>query len=145
MYRLIYKSRCNSEITWETVRSILNVSAERNAQKEISGVLLASGTHFLQVLEGRFEDVNEVFMDIVPDARHREVQLVSFTCADARLFEGWGMRGIGVFDFNQDLADQLIEKYGEEEGGVRFPLEDWLALSMINDIRMVHGLPDWKR
>ena len=145
MYRLIYKSRCNSEITWETVRSILNASAERNAQKEISGVLLATDTHFLQVLEGRFEDVNEVFMDIVPDPRHREVQLVSFNCVDARVFEGWGMRGIGVFDFNQDLAEQLIGKYGEEDGGVRFPLEEWLALSMINDIRMVHALPDWKR
>jgi hypothetical protein len=28
---------------------------------------------------------------------------------------------------------------------VRFPLEAWLALSMIYDIRAIHDLPEWKR
>ena len=145
MYRLIYKSRCNGEITWDLVKSILHASEKSNAEHEISGVLLATAQHFLQVIEGRFEDVNQTFMSIVRDPRHRDIQLVSFNCVDARLFGGWGMRGIGVFDFNKDLARQLMDKYGEEEGGVHFPLEEWLVLAMINDIRMVHEPPDWTR
>ena len=44
-----------------------------------------------------------------------------------------------------DLARQLIAKYGEQDGGVRFPLESWLALSMIYDIRAIQELPEWKR
>jgi hypothetical protein len=60
------------------------------------------------------------------------------------IFSGWGMRGLGVFDFNKDLEASLMEKYGEEDGSVKFPLEEWVALSLINDIRMVYQLPSWK-
>ena len=31
------------------------------------------------------------------------------------------------------------------KGGVRFPLESWLALAMIFDIRAIEDLPEWKR
>ncbi|MBK8889228.1 MAG: hypothetical protein IPN75_02010 [Dechloromonas sp.] len=36
-------------------------------------------------------------------------------------------------------------QYGEQDGGVRFSLEAWLALSMIHDIRAIQELPEWKR
>ena len=55
------------------------------------------------------------------------------------------MRGIGTFDFNRKLAAELIRKYGDEEGGVHFPLEEWQALALINDIKMTDQLPQWKR
>lgn len=142
MYRLIYKSRCDDEINWNLIRSILHESEHRNAEREITGVLLASSSHFLQVIEGSFESVNETFVPIIRDSRHADICLISFQCVDSRLFDGWGMRGIGVFEFNQKLSQQLILKYGEEEGGVRFPQDEWLALSLINDIRMIRKLPD---
>ncbi len=145
MYRLIYKSRCNGEITWDLVKSILHKSERRNTEREISGVLLATSSHFLQVLEGSFENVNESFVSIVRDPRHQDIRLLGFQCVEARLFEGWGMRGIGVFDFNQELAQELMHKYGEEDGGVRFPLEEWMALALINDVRIMHTLTDPKR
>ena len=62
----------------------------------------------------------------------------------ARLFGGWGMRGIGAFDFHKTIEDELKLKYGEEEGGIQFPLEEWKALAMINDIKMIGELPSWK-
>ena len=55
------------------------------------------------------------------------------------------MRGVGTFDFNLPIEDELKRKYGEEENGVRFPLEEWQALAMINDIKMIRELPEWKR
>ena len=145
MYRLIYKSRSRDELNWDIVRDLLRKCSANNAQHNITGVLLATSRHFTQVLEGRYEDVNEVFMLIAQDPRHEDIQLVSFQCVDARLFEGWGMRGIGVMDFNEDIARDLTDKYGEEDGSVRFPREEWLTLAMINDIRMLSDLPDWKK
>ena len=54
--------------------------------------------------------------------------------------------GIGVFGTNDELARKLIAKYGEEDGGVRFPREAWLALALIHDVRAVtDDLPEWKR
>jgi hypothetical protein len=55
------------------------------------------------------------------------------------------MRGIGAFDFNRKLEAELKRKYGEEQGGVQFPLEEWKALALINDIAMTRDLPEWKR
>jgi hypothetical protein len=54
------------------------------------------------------------------------------------------MKGIGAFDFNNDVASELMQKYGEEEGGVKFPKEEWLALALIFDIQLTQGLPSWK-
>ena len=108
-------------------------------------MLLASRTHFLQVLEGNFEDVNTVFRRIVRDDRHAELSIVAFSIVDARLFDGWGMRGIGAFDFNVDIENELKVKYGEEDGGIYLPLDEWQALAMINDIKMMRDLPQWKK
>jgi hypothetical protein len=55
------------------------------------------------------------------------------------------MRGIGAFDFNKDIERQLMDKYGEEDGGIHFPLEEWQALAMLNDIKMMGDLPEWKK
>jgi hypothetical protein len=145
MYRLIYKSRAVEDLNWEMVEPILHHSEANNALAGITGFLLASRTHFLQVIEGTFEDVNATYLRIARDTRHEQIQLLSYEVIDARLFESWAMKGIGVFDNNSAMARQLIEKYGEQDGGVRFPLESWLALSMIYDIRAIQELPEWKR
>jgi hypothetical protein len=145
MYRLIYKSRATSELDWPAVEAILHASDINNRTHDITGFLLTSRTHFLQVIEGRFEDVNKTFMRISRDTRHDDIQLLSYEVIDGCLFDGWGMKGIGVLDANSELAQRLIEKYGSEQGGVRFPLEAWRALAMIFDIRAIQEPPTWKR
>jgi len=145
MYRIIYKSRSVETLDWDIVRSITGASEANNQACGVTGVLLASRSHFLQVLEGNFESVNSVFRRIARDDRHGELSIISFSVVDARLFAAWGMRGIGAFDFNKRLEMQLKKKYGEEEGGIHFPLEEWQALAMINDIKMTGDLPDWKK
>jgi hypothetical protein len=145
MYRMIYKSRSAAALDWEIVRSIIDDSEDANAACAVTGVLLASRTHFLQVLEGNFESVNAVFRRIARDDRHTDLSIISFCMIDARLFGGWGMRGVGAFDFNKAIEKELKDKYGEEEGGIHFPLEEWQVLAMINDIKMTRDLPDWKQ
>jgi hypothetical protein len=136
MYRLIYKSRANQRIDWKLVNDLIAGSEASNREAGITGVLLATETHFLQVLEGGFDDVNELFMHIVRDPRHEKIQLIAFDCVESRLFGGWAMHGVGIFNFNRKLIDDLIDHYGEEEGSVRFPVEDWKVLALISDLRM---------
>ena len=145
MYRIIYKSRSVTPLNWDIVRSITSTSERNNEALGVTGVLMASRTHFMQVLEGNFEDVNTVFRRIVKDDRHTELSIVAFSVIDARLFGGWGMRGIGAFDFNVEIENGLKAKYGEEDGGLHFPLEEWQSLAMINDIKMMRDLPEWKK
>jgi hypothetical protein len=137
MYRLIYKSRSESKIDWSTVNGIISTSEAYNKESNITGVLLATESHFLQVIEGDFDEVNRLFMRIARDPRHDEIQIISFGCVDGRLFGGWAMHGIGIFDFNAELIRDLISQYGEEEGSVRFPVQDWRVLGLINDLRVI--------
>ena len=145
MYRLIYKSRSVQPLNWDIVRDITSKSESNNDGAGVTGVLLASRSHFLQALEGNFEGVNSVFRRITRDERHSELSIISFTVTDARLFGGWGMRGIGAFDFNKKIEHELKDKYGEEDFGIRFPLEEWQVLAMINDMKMIGDLPSWKK
>ena len=119
------------------VNSILESSQKGNTEVGVSGVLLATKQHFLQILEGSFEDVNKLYSSIVQDPRHDEVQLISFTCIENRIFDSWAMHGIGVFNLNPELSRQLKKSYGEENGELRFPIEEWKVLAMIHDIRRV--------
>ena len=135
MYRLIYKSRSIKPIDWELVDSIIASSQSGNEELDVSGVLLATRSHFLQVLEGSFNEVNELYYTIVRDPRHIRVQLISFSCEEKRIFDNWAMHGIGVFNFNEELSSELKRTYGEEDGELRFPTQEWQALAMIADIR----------
>ena len=138
MYRLIYKSRSKSPIDWVLIDSILQSSEKNNPESDITGALLATRTHFLQVIEGSFETVNELFYAIAKDPRHDELQLVCFSCVEARVFPDWTMHGIGIFDLNQEIAQRLQHAFGEEDGGIRLPTDEWQALALINEIRQVH-------
>lgn len=103
----------------------------------MTGSLLATDTHFLQVLEGGFEELNAAFYRIARDPRHDSLQLICFGPAPDRMFEGWYMRGFGIFDLNLELEEQLKQKYGVEDGGVRFPVVEWEALAMFHDLKML--------
>ena len=46
------------------------------------------------------------------------------------------MHAIGIFDFNAELVADLVRQSGEEDGNVRFPVEDWKVLALISDLRM---------
>jgi len=134
LYRLIYKSKSSGSISKNDLRDIMYTSLENNRAEGVNGALLATQSHFLQFLEGGFEEVNETFFRITKDPRHRDIKLVSFGPADAVLFSQWRMKGFGVFDLNVDLENKLKEQYGEEDGGVFLPIDEANALSLLKEI-----------
>ena len=93
---MIYKSRSTGEIDKESIRDILYTSQEMNRKSVITGALLATKSHFLQILEGDFGLVNETFFRIVHDPRHDKVELISFGPVDKRLFDKWTMKAFGI-------------------------------------------------
>lgn len=143
MYRLIYKSDNVAKMSWAVATGILSSSIRNNQQAGITGVLLMGKKHFLQVLEGEFEAVNGSFERIVKDPRHENVRIVAFGPVEERLFSQWEMRGVGVFEFDPPVSQTLIEKYGEEDGELRFPETPWEALSLIDEIQRIEDVPEW--
>ena len=78
IYRLIYRSRATEPVDLMQISTIVEDSAENNRTLGVTGLLLASNTHFYQVLEGSQQAVNQVFDRIIRDPRHSEVTLVSY-------------------------------------------------------------------
>lgn len=129
---LIYKSRCKGEANWDLLESILVSSSRNNPAHDITGVLVVSETHFLQVLEGPFEPLNATFERISRDTRHEETQLISFTEIEERRFADWAMHGIGLFDLNKELNTRLCSKFGEDNGIVRLPSTAHEAMELLD-------------
>jgi hypothetical protein len=129
---VMYKSRCKGLANWDLVESILASSTKNNPANAITGVLLATETHFLQILEGEFVALNATLERISRDTRHYEVQLISFGEIEERRFGDWGMHGIGLFDLNHELAAKLSSRFGADNGNIRFPSTEHEVIELIN-------------
>lgn len=132
LHSLIYKSRCKGFANWDLVESILASSTRNNPANGITGVLVVTETHFLQILEGEFESLNATFEKIARDTRHDTTQLISFTEIKERKFADWAMHGIGLFDLNRELKSRLCLKFGEDNGNVRLPATAHEIMDLLN-------------
>ena len=132
LYSVMYKSRCKGLANWDLVESILASSSKKNPASDITGVLVATETHFLQVLEGEFETVNATLEQIFRDTRHEKVQLIRFDEIEERKFGEWAMHGVGLFDLNHELTVKLCGKFGKENGNVRFPTRADEVMELLN-------------
>lgn len=97
IHRLIYASRISTEAgsrLASTLEDILVVSAVRNAHDQITGLLLADGQAFAQVLEGPKPAVEACFARILADRRHHRVTLRLAEDAERRRFPRWSMCGL---------------------------------------------------
>jgi len=140
-YSVIYKSRCKGLANWDLVESILVSSTKSNPASDITGVLVATETHFLQVLEGEFETLNATLERIFRDTRHEKVQLIRFTEIEERKFGEWAMHGIGLFDLNHELTVKLRRKFGEDNGNVRFPTTADEVMELLNIVMLEEPTP----
>jgi len=137
MHRLIYRSKAAGVIDKETFRDILYTSGEMNRSNGLNGALLATRTHYLQFLEGEYENVNTTFSRIAEDPRHTDIDLITFDAVENGIFDSWSMRGFGIFDLNLDLETQLKEKYGVENGDICLPRDAEGALSLARDVSIL--------
>lgn len=117
LIRLVYFSSMSDATSPLDVEEIIEAAVERNAEHEVTGALFGVGQHFVQVLEGRREDVSSVYHLIVTDSRHYDVTLVSVEEIEARRFGRWSM-----VDFSEPLKQDLeaeIQLDGFEPNNMR--------------------------
>jgi len=134
IYRLIYKSKATVRVDLEVIMSIARQSQRRNEKLGITGILLATTSHFFQVLEGEQEPLNWVYSRIMQDPRHSKLVIVSYGIVPGRRYEKWAMKGVGLMSYPDDLSRQLLAKYGSEGEGVRFPLDEAQAQALLFDV-----------
>ena len=135
IYRLIYMSTSTKPIDGTMVKSIEERSKDNNSRLEVTGILVASRSEFLQVLEGRIEAVNKVYNKIMRDARHADITLLSYSLVEERVFEDWSMKCVAIGLLGKWIDQNLQHKYGEGDGGFSIPQDGQRAFALLYDVR----------
>lgn len=101
MLSLLYMSHSNiaDEQANQEVQALNHKSVIINKREDITGVLIFTGTHFCQLLEGPRDAVYDRIDRIRRDSRHSDVWVVLQETITARRFAGWSMGYRGRSNF----------------------------------------------
>ena len=117
MHHLVYTSTANLNLTEGELLRLLNHWRETNAALDVTGLLLYSEGHIMQVLEGPADHVRKLYDVIAADGRHRAIFKLADGPINARAFAGWSMhfRSVNTEDFTQ-LVQQMstVTDHGRE-------------------------------
>jgi hypothetical protein len=95
--RIKYVSRFSRPLSPEEVATIARQSEQNNRASDITGVLMASGRLFFQVLEGPPAAVDDLYGRIRRDARHTDLVVLGWEDpVSERLFPDWAMRAVSL-------------------------------------------------
>lgn len=94
--RIKYVSRFDKPHTEADIKAIGEQSRSNNQRLDLTGMLMASGGLFYQVLEGPAETVDEVYARIANDGRHTDLLLLDSEEHVERLYPDWSMEVINL-------------------------------------------------
>ena len=103
LVRCLYASRLGKTHSPKILNDILETSRKHNTKHGITGVLIATGDSFIQVLEGGRAQVSETYNAITQDKRHLDVTMLSFDEITQRSFEGWSMGEVTIEQLNPSV------------------------------------------
>lgn len=105
--QLIYCSDARKAMDPMALRSILDLARTRNAELGITGMLLYSNAHFIQVLEGESDVLDALYSKIANDSRHDHVRTLMSLSLKARDFPNWSMAYRAVSEADLQAHPQL--------------------------------------
>ena len=117
MRQIVYFSTASERQDAIVVAAILAVSRTHNREQGISGLLIAGGHRYLQVIEGPSAAIGRLISAIRADPRHLGVTVMIDQTIAQRSFEGWSMAYFNEPRFDEfatvhDLVHQLCRHSG---------------------------------
>ena len=108
---LVYLSKARPGLSAVDVRAILGSAQVKNRRRDVTGFLLYSGRHFVQVLEGRPAELDELVKALQTDDRHDELHVLDRRPIPHRRYGAWAMG----FTESLDDADELDRLFNGEK------------------------------
>jgi hypothetical protein len=95
--RIHYVSSFAQNMSDDEIEALASQAAKKNAENDITGVLMAQSGIFFQIIEGPEENIDDLFKSIMRDPRHEKVTTLGIQVGDLkRLFPNWGMKEINL-------------------------------------------------
>jgi len=118
--QLVYVSDAAVAMGAAAVELIVKRCRRNNAERNISGLLIYSGGHFIQLLEGHEPVLANLFAKISQDARHQHVEQLHFAAASERLFPDWrmGLLNLDKIDpLDRSRLKTFVNGVSRQQGG----------------------------
>lgn len=121
---VVYKSEANGSLDAASLQQLIRQAKRNNERRNITGMLLYDGAHFLQWLEGPSPSVKQTMKAIAADRRHSAIDIFIDRASGNRSFSDWAAALVtpqnaakpvepGIVSFSPtDLSDPLE---GEDE------------------------------
>lgn len=116
LLRIVYASQACTVIDIETVQAILLSARKNNPQQGITGLLYCSGNVYVQFLEGPEAAVMAMYLRLLEDPRHHNINLLFTELCSNRLFPDWDM----AYASDIDELDVDFEKLLRLRGTTHF-------------------------
>jgi hypothetical protein len=100
LVRLIYSSQLKPTTQPDELAHIHREALSNNPTKGITGTLVFGDDQFIQYIEGRRSEVNELFRLIGSDPRHEKITLIDFSEIPQREFLDWHMKLVLLSETN---------------------------------------------
>ena len=130
LVRCLYASRMEKGHTDKMLANILASSRKNNPSFGVTGVLIAAGDCFIQVLEGGRAQVCSLYNHIARDARHTDVTILDFEEIAQRNFESWSMGEVHLKQVNP----AMLLKYSATASIDPFSLSGVAMMALLNDL-----------
>lgn len=98
LFELIYVSVATRDMSAADIKSLLDNARHKNAQRNITGLLVYHRGEFMQLLEGGKEEVFSIYHKVMDDGRHKQVNLLWNGPIKERSFPNWQMAFVGLGD-----------------------------------------------
>ena len=110
---LTYTSRASLDLDADDLEEIHRTAREVNALEGITGLLIFNGTHFLQIVEGAPEAIDDLVERLRRDPRHNGLEIRDEQAVEQRSFPSWSMELVRVsasyFEARETVSEHLPE------------------------------------
>jgi hypothetical protein len=114
---LTYTSLARLDLDASDLEHIHRTARELNALDGITGLLVFNGTHFLQIIEGAANAIDDVVQRLRRDPRHSGFEIRDRHQVEERSFPDWSMELVRVnasyFTARDSIAERLPETVPE--------------------------------
>jgi len=115
---LTYTSLARLDLQASDLENIHRAARELNALDGITGLLVFNGTHFLQIVEGAREAIDDLLERLRRDPRHTGLEVRDRHRIGQRSCPDWAMELVrvkaGYFEARDTIAERLPDTVPEE-------------------------------
>ena len=91
VFHLVYVSKAKQDLCYSDIQDILATSRKRNAELNITGLLIYRDNYFMQLLEGDEPSVRSLMSKIQLDTRHFDINIIVEEKGADRFYQSWSM------------------------------------------------------